>query len=59
LRLIKENPDVTTEELAGIIGITSKGVEWQTKKLKDDGIIKRVGSAKGRHWEIIKNKGRV
>ena len=47
MRLIKEHPDVTTEELAGIIGITSKGVEWQTKKLKDDGIIKRVGSAKG------------
>ena len=47
MRLIKEHPDVTTEELPGIIGITSKGVEWQTKKLKDDGIIKRVGSAKG------------
>jgi ATP-dependent DNA helicase RecG len=51
--LIKEKPKITMKELAGEIGITEKGVEWQIKKLRDEKIIKRVGPAKGGHWEIL------
>lgn len=34
LRLMKENPEITVEQLAESIGIIVKGIEWQIKKLK-------------------------
>jgi len=54
LALIKENPNITQKELAAKTGLTRRGVEWNLKKLKDDGVIERVGSDKSGHWEIIK-----
>jgi len=41
-------------ELAEIVGISQKGVEWQISKLKKEGRIKRIGPDKGGHWEAIK-----
>ena len=52
LRLIRGNPQVTTDELAEACGITRKGVEWQINKLKQDGVLTRVGADRGGHWEI-------
>ena len=52
LDLIKGSSSITTEELANKLGISAKGVEWQLNKLKQEGIIKRVGPDKGGHWEI-------
>ncbi len=51
--LIKENPSITTKEMAEKLDITDKGVEWQIKNLKDEKLLKRVGPAKGGHWEIL------
>jgi ATP-dependent DNA helicase RecG len=53
LRLIAKNPLITTTELAEAAGITPKGVEWQISQLKKDGVLKRVGPAKGGHWEVV------
>lgn len=53
LETMRKNPSVTMEELAEAAGISTKGIEWQIQKLKSDGIIKRIGSAKGGHWEVI------
>ena len=53
IQAVKENPVITTNGLAETLGITVKGVEWQIKDLKSRGIIRRVGPAKGGHWEII------
>ena len=55
IQAVKENPVITTNGLAETLGITVKGVEWQIKDLKARGIIRRVGPAKGGHWEIIEN----
>jgi len=52
--LIKENPSITILELADKIGLTVKGIEWNIKKLKEDGKLKRIGPAKGGYWEVIK-----
>jgi ATP-dependent DNA helicase RecG len=41
-------------KLAGIVGISQKEVEWQIAKLKKEGRIKRIGSDKGGHWEVMK-----
>jgi ATP-dependent DNA helicase RecG len=46
---------ITTSGLAETLGITVKGVEWQIKDLKSRGIIRRIGSKKTGHWEIIEN----
>ena len=40
-------------ELAEIVGISKKCVEWQMAKLKKEGIIKRIGPDKGGYWEVI------
>jgi len=54
LRLMKERPEITIEELAKLVDISIKGVEWQVKKLKAEKEINRIGPAKGGHWEVIK-----
>ena len=53
LRLMRENPHITNKELAEACGITEDGVYWNTKKLKENNIIRRVGGDKGGHWEIV------
>ena len=50
--LIKQNPQLTLENLAQETGLTFKGVEWNVNRLKAKGLIKRVGPDKGGHWEI-------
>jgi ATP-dependent DNA helicase RecG len=32
--------------------LTVKGIEWNLKKLKEDGKLERIGPAKGGHWEV-------
>jgi ATP-dependent DNA helicase RecG len=53
LSVLKATPYITINELAEIVGISQKGVEWQIAKLKKEGRIKRIGHDKGGHWEII------
>ena len=53
LELIKENPNIRIEELALNCEITRDGVNYQIRKLKEKGILKRIGGDNGGHWEII------
>jgi predicted HTH transcriptional regulator len=53
LNEIKNKPMIIKEELSTMLGITTNGVKWQLKKLKNKGIIRHVGTRKGGHWEII------
>ena len=53
LALIAEFPVITTGELAERIGISAKGIEWQLRKLKAYGRIRRIGDDHGGHWEIV------
>jgi ATP-dependent DNA helicase RecG len=52
LRLVRENSTISTKELAAALGITRSGVEWQIKKPKSEGLLKRIGPDKGGHWEV-------
>ena len=51
---IKKNQYITQKELSKIIGINEKNIRNNIRKLKDLGIIKRVGPDKGGYWEILK-----
>ena len=53
LDLIRENPAITRDELAQAIGITSDGIKYHIKNLKDAGRIEREGGDKGGYWKII------
>ena len=53
LEQMKANPYVSREELAEICGLTSDGIKYNIRKLREKGIIKRIGPDKGGHWEII------
>lgn len=52
VELLKENPKHTSKSLAEAIGITIKGIEKQMSKLKSQGRIERIGSAKGGSWKV-------
>ena len=54
LELIMTSPYITLSEMATLLGMTRRGVDKNIQKLKEQGIIHRVGSDKGGHWEIIK-----
>ena len=54
LELLKENPKLSAKKLSEQIGITSRAVEKQLAFLVEKGFIKREGSPKGGHWEILK-----
>lgn len=53
LELLKENPKLSAKKLSEQIGITSRAVEKQLASLVEKGLIKREGSPKGGHWEVI------
>jgi len=53
LELIKENPKITTNELAVILGLSVRTIKSIIKTLVDNNIIKRTNGKKYGHWEII------
>jgi ATP-dependent DNA helicase RecG len=59
LELIKGSPEISAEELATIVGISSRAVEKQISALKKKERLKRVGSAKGGYWEVILDKNHL
>jgi len=54
LKYLKKNPHSTIRELAEFLDITSRGVEKQIATLKNEERLKRVGSARKGHWEVLK-----
>ena len=53
LELISENPHITYKELSLNIGIAEKNIYTNIEKLKEKGLLRRIGPDKGGHWEII------
>ena len=52
IEIIAQNPHVTAAEIAMQLSISSRGVEKQIRKLREAGIIKRIGGRYGGYWEI-------
>ena len=55
LRLISERPNITTEELSQLCGLTVDGVYYHTKKLREKGLLIREGGRKEGHWIVVKD----
>ena len=55
LLLLDENPSLSIPEIAEKINKSESAVERAIRKLREEGRLKRIGPAKGGHWEIIKD----
>ena len=56
IKLIENDPNITTKKIAEIIEISSRGVEKQIANLKKEGKLKRIGPDKGGYWKVIIKK---
>lgn len=52
LSLIAENNYITTSELAQKIQISNRKIEENIAKLKQKGMLRRIGPARGGHWQL-------
>ena len=53
MELLKDNPTLSIPELAEKMKKSESAVERAIRKLRQSGLLKRVGPAKGGYWEII------
>ena len=53
LTRLAENPDMTISKLAEALAVTTRAIEKQLAKLQEQGRLRRVGPARGGHWEVL------
>ncbi len=53
LAALKQDGSLTIPTLAAIIGVTERSIERNIKKLQAQNRLRRIGPAKGGHWEVI------
>ena len=55
ISLIEDRPNITQEEMANILGVTSRTIRNHIKYLIENDYIKRIGADKNGKWIIINN----
>ena len=53
LNLIRHNPRITSREIAKELKMARSGISKHLHAMQGANIIRRVGPAKGGHWEVI------
>ena len=53
LSLLTENPTLSIPQLVEEMGKSERAVERAIQKLREENRLKRIGPAKGGHWEVI------
>lgn len=51
--LMQQDPHVTIAEISQNMGVSDRAVKKRIEKMKEEGKIRRVGPAKGGHWEVL------
>lgn len=54
LERLAEGPGMTISELAEQLELSTRAIEKQLRKLQESGRLRRVGPAKGGHWDVLK-----
>lgn len=54
IKEIRNNPNITTVQLANILCISETAVDNNLKYLKEHGYTRRNGSNKTGYWEVLK-----
>jgi Fic family protein len=52
IQALQQNPELTIPTLATQLGVSSRTIERHLQKLQQQGALKRIGSAKGGHWQV-------
>ncbi len=52
VEMIMDNSKITQTALAETLGITTRAVKKSIKELSEEGILERVGSARGGYWQV-------
>lgn len=52
LAILRENQSLSAREIAGEVGIRRRAVEKQIAGLRTAGRLRRIGPARGGHWEV-------
>lgn len=53
LKLISDNPAITTSTLANMLSVTRKTISTHMKIMKKNNVIERVGSDRKGYWKIL------
>jgi ATP-dependent DNA helicase RecG len=53
LTAMRRNPRISTVALASELGLATSALEKHLKTLKEAGCLKRIGPAKGGHWQVV------
>ena len=53
LELMESNSFITAQEIAGSVNISKRRVESNISALRAAGLVRRIGSSKGGHWEVL------
>jgi len=48
-----KNKNITITELSAIVNISERKIKEYISKLKNNGLLERVGPNKGGYWEVI------
>jgi biotin operon repressor len=56
LQHLREYPQCSTQQLGNGLGISKRAVLKQIEKLKQQGRLARIDSAKGGHWQVLEHK---
>ena len=54
LELVKENPQISKNDLSKKIGISATAIDKNIDRLKEKGLLKRIGPDKGGYWEVVR-----
>jgi len=55
LKILSKNPHLSIPEIAGQIQKSDSATQRAIRKLREAGLIERMGSAKAGYWKILKN----
>ena len=53
LDILIQTPSISRKKLSNLLKINESAVQKRLETLKDKGILKRKGAAKGGYWKII------
>lgn len=53
VRMMKENPEVTTSQIAEILGVSRQTIATRVKVLQTQGFVRRIDPDKGGRWEVV------
>ena len=53
LEMMKVSPTISKKEMSHALGISTTAIDKNIQTLKKKGLLKRIGPAKGGHWEVV------